>query len=175
MTSGTQPNTPPLSLSPARLYTNMPRWKEDMSDRRIDRAYLQNSNCTFRTGSSTGRWREKLERTGGRAPAHVWSQFGTDGWRMTSKTRLWTWQAATATVFEFSSHFFFFFFYQDFMVHLRVFLFIYFFFLQHQEYDLAVHLHADMVTLAGLLWMLIYMGCAFSWAPDDIPHGSRWY
>lgn len=74
-----------------------------------------------------------------------------------------------------SAPIFFFFFYQDFMVHLRVFLFIYFFFLQHQEYDLAVHLHADMVTLAGLLWMLIYMGCAFSWAPDDIPHGSRWY
>lgn len=62
---------PPLSLSPARRYTNMPRQKKDMSDRRIDQAYLQNSNCTFRTGSSTGRWREKVERTGGRAPAHV--------------------------------------------------------------------------------------------------------
>lgn len=117
---------------------------------------------------------EKLERTGGRAPAHVWSQFGTDSWRMTSKARLWTWQAATATVFE-SSYQFFFLFYQDFMVHLGLFLFIYFFFLQHQEYDLAVHPHADMVTLTGLLLMLIYMGCACSWAPDDIPHGSRWY
>lgn len=50
---------------------------------------------------------EKLERTGGRAPAHVWSQFGTDSWRMTSKARLWTWQAATATVFESSYQFFF--------------------------------------------------------------------
>lgn len=116
---------------------------------------------------------KKLERTGGRAPAHVWSRFGTDGWRMTSKARLWTWQAATATVFE--SSFLFFFFYQDFMVHLGVFLFMYFFFLQHQQYDLAVRLHADMVTFAGLRLMLIYVRCAFSWAPDDIPHGSRWY
>lgn len=56
-----------------------------------------------------------------------------------------------------------------------VFLFIYFFFLQHQECDLAVHLHADTVTLAGLLLMLIYMACAFLWVPDDIPHGSHWY
>lgn len=65
---------------------------------------------------------EKLERTGGRAPAHVWSRFGTDGWQMTSKARLWTWRAATATVFESSPCF-----YQDFMVHLGVFFFIYLF------------------------------------------------
>lgn len=51
---------------------------------------------------------KKLERTGGRAPAHVWSRFGTDGWRMTSKAQLWTWQAATATVFESSSPFYLF-------------------------------------------------------------------
>lgn len=64
----------------------------------------------------------ELERTGGRAPTHVWSRFGTDGWRMTSKARFWTWRAATATAFESSSHF-----YQDFMVHLGVFFFIYLF------------------------------------------------
>lgn len=65
--------------------------------------------------------KKNLKEQDGRAPAHVWSRFGTDGWRMTSKAWLWTWQAATATVFESS---FLFFFYQDFMVHLGVFLFV---------------------------------------------------
>lgn len=48
-------------------------------------------------------------------------------------------------------------------------------FLQHRGFDFTVHLIADTVTLAGLFSSLIYMGLAFLWVPDVIPHGSRWY
>lgn len=107
----------------------------------------------------------KLERTGGRAPRHLWRWYL---WQTTSKNQLWTWQAASATDFKSSAHF-----YQDFMVYLEVIFFL--FFLQHQEFDLTAHLNTDTVTLAGLFLMLIYMGLAFSWVSDVIPHGSRWY
>lgn len=72
--------------------------------------------------------------------------------------------------FESSAHF-----YQEFMVYLEVIFFIYLFFLQHREFDLTVHFIADTVTLTGFFLMLIYMGLAFSWVHDVIPHGSCWY
>ncbi len=64
----------------------------------------------------------ELERTGGRALTHLWRWFSIDHWQPTSKTPLWTWQAASATAFESSAHF-----YQDFMVYLEVIFFFFFF------------------------------------------------
>lgn len=60
----------------------------------------------------------ELERTGGRALTHLWRWFSINHWQPTSKTQLWTWQAASATAFESSAHF-----YQDFMVYLEVIFF----------------------------------------------------
>lgn len=69
--------------SPARRCAITPHKEEDMSDGRIERAYLQTSNCTFRTGGSTagGRtWKNRRESTDARLKS-VWHGRLTDDFK----------------------------------------------------------------------------------------------
>lgn len=85
-TSGALPSTPAdlLSLGPARCCAILPhKEEEDMSDRGMGRAYLQTSNCTFRTGGSTagGRtWKNRRESTDARLKS-VWHGRLTDDFK----------------------------------------------------------------------------------------------
>lgn len=57
--------------------------EEDTSDRRTERAYLHNSNCTFRTGGSTAggkTWKDRRESTGARLKS-VWHARPTDDFK----------------------------------------------------------------------------------------------
>lgn len=113
----------------------------------------------------------ELERTGGRALTHLWRWFSIDHWQPTSKTPLWTWQAASGTAFESSAHF-----YQEFMVYLEVIFFaapgIWFDCTSHRWHGNSRRSHLDVDNI----WDLHFHECLmlFHMAAVDFSAFDSW-